>query len=349
MTHPSSIVIVLYNGRAYIGACLASLVDQGAHEIIVIDNGSTDGGDVVVREGFPRVRLVRNAENIGFAAACNQGAALARGEVLAFLNQDTRVQPGWLDGLLAPLDLDPQVGLTTSKLLYMEQPDRVNLCGQDLHYSGLTFGRAALQPAARLTEGSPVGAVSGGAFAIRKDLWDQLGGFDPDYFMYYEDTDLSWRAWLAGYASWCAPDSIALHDAPRNPSDNALAYSARNRTVLLLKTWKLPTLFLLMPGLLLAELVDWALMAAYGGAGLRAKARALGWVVRNLGSIWARRKRAQGTRFKPDGFLLEQCSPTLKPAVKEGGWLGKLLVGAVNGLLSLNYWLACGICRALGI
>jgi len=351
MTDKASIVIILYNGGAYIGDCLESVANQGVPgpEIIVIDNGSTDGGMALVQSAYPAVRLVRNVKNTGFAAACNQGAAMAQGEFLVFLNQDTRVLPGWLAGLLAPLEVDPGVGLATAKLLLMSQPERINLCGLDLHYSGLSFGRGIMQPADSMPHAAQVGAVSGAAFALRKSLWDELGGFDPAYYMYYEDTDLSWRAWLAGYACCYAPGSVALHDAPLAPTTLALSYSARNRLVLLLKTWKLPTLILLAPGLLLAELVDWGLMAAYGKAGLRAKVSALGWVCRQWRSIRARRRAAQAARVKPDWFLLQQCSPVLKPAVMGGGLWGKALVWLVNLFFRVNYWFALGICRLLNI
>jgi len=347
----TSIIIVLYNGQDYIQDCLAAVEGLGMPdlEVIVIDNSSSDNGAALVTEHFPTVRLVRNPENIGFAAACNQGAALAQGEVLAFLNQDTRVQPGWLKGLLAPLTQDPQIGLTTSKLLFMSQPDKINLCGLDVHYSGLSFGRGVLAPATGMEKAAPVSAVSGSAFAVRRPAWEKLGGFDTDYFMYYEDTDLSWRAWLAGYATWYAPASCALHDAPLKPAHHALAFSTRNRPVLLLKTWKVPTLVLLTPGLLLAELAEWALMAVYGKAGLRAKARAIGWLLKNRGAIRARRRHTQNTRAKPDWYLLRQCSPVFKPVMIKDGVLGETLVGLVNAVLCLNYWFALTICRIGGI
>src|SRR5512143_2433877 len=119
-----SIVIVSYNGSEYLQGCIDSILDEirEGDEIILVDNASTDGCARLVQEHFPQVRLISNQTNLGFAAACNQGAGYAAGESLVFLNQDTRVEPGWLAGLLAPFEQDSTVGLVASKLLIMSAP-----------------------------------------------------------------------------------------------------------------------------------------------------------------------------------------------------------------------------------
>ena len=255
--------------------------------------------------------------------------------------------PGWLQGLLEPLTSDGSVGLVTSKLLLMSRPDQIQMCGQDIHYSGLVFGRGLLHPAAEYTRDEPVSAISGASFAIRRELWQRLGGFDEMYFMYYEETDLCWRAWLAGFASVYAPRSRVYHDYGLRPSPNSLYYSARNRWLLLLKHWRLPTLLLLAPGLLLAELVEWGAMLLYGRQGLSAKFRATGWLVKNMPALVDRRRVAGPTRIKPDWFLLEHCTPVIKPTLVTGGLAGKILLLPVNLLFWLNYHFARGVVRFL--
>ena len=341
----SSIIIVLYNGKKYLKACLDSILAQcnGNTEIVVIDNASTDGGAELVQNCYPAVRLVRNKKNVGFAAACNQGAQLGQGEILVFLNQDTRVCPGWLDGLVAPLVSNPGIGLVTSKLLLMSNPEVIDMCGQDIHYSGLPFGIGTLKPAEQCSTRKEVCAVSGASFCIRRDLWQHLGGFDPQFFMYFEETDLSFRARLVGFSSYYSPDSVALHDDRLSPSINAIFYTARNRWLFLMKTWKIRTLLLLTPGLLLSELIDWSVTILYGWKAVVAKMRGIGWLLIHFPAILKRRHLAQSTRTKPDWHLLAACSPILKPSIRHGGVIGKGIVLIMNFFLRLNYQTALSV------
>lgn len=352
--HPpiASIVIVTYNGARYLAACLDALRPALALgcELIVIDNASRDGGPDLVATRCPEATLVRNAANGGFAAACNQGAALARADTLVFLNQDTQVEPGWIEGLLAGFAQADDIGLTTSKVLLMSQRDRIQICGHDVHYTGLVFSRGVLAPRASMGEPANVGAVSGASFAIRRALWERLGGFDPAFYMYYEETDLSWRARLLGYQSRYVPASVVYHDdRPGQPSANQLYYSFRNRYVLLLKAWRWTTLALLLPTLLLAELIDCALALAYGARGVRAKLRALGWLLLNGGAVLWRRARAQRQRARPDWQILGERCARLSPAVVTGGAPGSALAAVATGCFRANHWAARRVCRAMGV
>ena len=101
----ASIIIVTCNGRRYLEGCLSTVAAElwPGCELIVVDNASTDGSPAFIEEYFPAVNLVRNEFNLGFAPACNQAAVLASGEVLVFLNQDTRVEPGWLEALVGAM------------------------------------------------------------------------------------------------------------------------------------------------------------------------------------------------------------------------------------------------------
>ncbi|HEX9115882.1 MAG TPA: glycosyltransferase family 2 protein, partial [Anaerolineae bacterium] len=285
----------------------------------------------------------------GFAAACNQGAAAANGRYLVFLNHDTEVLPGWLAGLLAPLAGASGVGLTTSKLLLMSQPGQINMCGQDVHYSGLTFGRGALEPADRYAAPAEVSAVSGASFAISRGLWESLGGLDGDLFMYFEETDLSWRALVAGYASLYAPASVAYHDYKLRATPTTLAYAARNRLILMLKLWRWPMLLCLLPGILLAELLDWGLMCRLGPVAVTAKLHSYTWLARHAPAVIKSRRTAAATPRLPDWRLLERCVARLSPRVVTGGPVGRFVVAACNVLLSANYRLALGFGRRVGL
>ena len=347
----ASIIIVTYNGRHYLDGCLASVQRElgPGDELIVVDNASADGTAEFLQARFPWVTLIRNAENRGFAPACNQGAALAGGDVLVFLNQDTRVEPRWLSALAAGLEGRDGAGLVTSQLLLLSRPGRVQMCGQDVHFSGLVFGRGFGLPAGTLDTPGPVAAVCGASFAIRRELWQALGGFDETLYMYYEETDLSWRARLRGHRSGYAPGSVVYHDyLPAQPNPTRFYYTARNRYLLIGKNWRLRTLFLLLPGLALAEAVDWFLALAMGGQGLRAKARANLWLLRHPGRIRAQRAAAQAGRTAGDAAILAERVHRLTPLETELGPAGRAAVAVCNALFQINHRLALALCRRFG-
>lgn len=195
-TQRASVIIVNYNGGTDVAQCIRSLESDPyrSYEIILLDNASTDGSAEQVAHMFPDVRIIESSHNLGFGAGNNLAAQHANGEYLAFLNPDTCVAPGWLDPLITALEDDPQAGLATSKILLYDQPERINTCGNDVHYTGLTLCRGAGMPHDALNTLAEVSAISGAAFVMRRNLYEMLAGFDGTFFLYMEDTDLSWRA-----------------------------------------------------------------------------------------------------------------------------------------------------------
>lgn len=347
----ASIIIASYNGRKYLPACLTSVLEQIADEdqVILVDNASQDGTPELVTEAFPQVRLIRNQANCGFAAACNQGAAEAAGEVLVFLNQDTYVAPGWLDQLVGGLLGESGVGLATSRLLLMSEPDRIQMCGQDVHYTGLVYGRGYYTPAQTMPSSDDVFAVSGASFAIRRTDWDALGGLDETFYMYYEETDLSWRAQLAGLACRYVPDSVAYHDYhDSQKSSLQLYYSFRNRVLMLFKNYSGYAFVALLPGLILAELITWGLAFQYGWKGIRAKLRASLWILLHLNAIRGSRQAAQKKRQVPDRVILDRLNSRFEPGLeRKSGWLRRLISWG-NRLFRLQYKLARTLLAPVG-
>jgi GT2 family glycosyltransferase len=268
---------------------------------------------------------------------------------LVFLNQDTRVQPGWLAALVDELGSDHSAGLTTSKLLIMSQPDQIQLGGQDVHYTGLITARGFGAPAASLSRPQAVGAVSGASFALTRQLWQELGGFDERFYMYYEETDLSWRAQLAGYRCLYAPGSVLYHDyRPGRPSPLRSYYSFRNRYLMLLKNWRWRTLLLLLPGLVLAELIDWRLALGRGRRALAAKARANLWLLAHGPRLWRLHTTEQDGRTRPDAEILRNRTCRLEPREMQVGPIGRGILSACNFLFWLNHRLALAVCRWAG-
>lgn len=344
----ASVIIPTYNGLRYLGDCLRSVFHEvgSGDEVVVVDNASGDGSPDFVAGHYPDAILVRNAENRGFAAACNQGARLACGQILVFLNQDTRVEPGWLEALVRGLDEQTAVGLTTSRLLLMAHPNRIHLCGQDVHYTGLVFGRGYGEPADTFDVDGDVNAVSGASFAIGRQLWEALGGFDEALYMYYEETDLSWRAQLAGYRCRYVSASQAYHDySPTQPSFSRLFYSFRNRIIMLLKNWQWVTLLLLLPALCLAELIEVSLAMMQGWRGMRAKLLAQAWIVTHGRELCRMRARAQAVRQVPDLAILGTLACKVRPKREMLGMIPSIAIKASNGVFWLNYQVALWLLR----
>ncbi|MFZ7096534.1 glycosyltransferase [Luteimonas dalianensis] len=210
----ATIVIPVYNGFGHTLACLRAIAaapPEAGVEIVVVDDGSSD--ETV--EALPQVeglRYHRRPANGGFIAACNDGAALATGDCLVFLNNDTVPQPGWLDALLRTFEQHPGTGLVGAQLLY---PDgRLQESGGLVLRDGRgeSRGRFADPDHSLLRFACEVDYCSGAALAIPRALFQSLGGFDPLYApAYYEDTDLAFRVRAAGHRVLCQPDARVVH------------------------------------------------------------------------------------------------------------------------------------------
>lgn len=321
----SSVIIVNYNGRQHLEKCLPALLQaEQPGQYIVVDNGSTDGSVEYVRQKLPHAQVLRDSVNVGFAHAANQGASKADGRYLVFLNPDTVVERGWLEALLAGLVANPEVGLTTSRILLLDDPGRVNTCGNDIHLSGLTLCRGMGLPRGAVSSAAQVSAVSGAAFAIPRNLFVALGGFDGSFFMYMEDTDLSWRARLAGYPCLCIPASNVLHDYHLRFGGDKVFYQERNRYLMWLKALRWRTCLVLLPALLLAEVVTWGFVLLRDRQHWTNKLRAYAWVATHWPQIMASRRRTQALRQVRDRDLLLQCTYRLDYGQAGPGWAARL-------------------------
>ncbi len=322
----ASVIIVNYNGRNYLEMYLSSLLSTITRddEILLIDNASTDGSAEYVERAFPQVQVIRNQANRGFGQANNQGARQTAGKYLVFLNPDTRVDPSWLEALVEALEGDPQAGLATSRILLMARPERINTCGNEIHYTGLTLCRGMGMDRDAFDEAGEVDAVSGAAFAARREVFEELGGFDERFFLYLEDTDLSWRARLAGYKCLYVPRSIVYHDYTLRFGPAKTFYQERNRYLILLKGLRWPTLIILLPALLLAEAVTWGFVLLREKRRLANKLRAYAWIVAHWGQVVRSRRGVQALRRVRDRDLIAQCTHRLAYAQFDRGLVARL-------------------------
>lgn len=331
-----SVVTVNTNEKHRLLVCLPSVFEsRGDFEFIISDNGSTDGSIEYLRSQFPQVRIIENGRNLGFAAANNRAAKEARGEIIVFLNPDTRVEPQWLETLIEPF-ADPGVGLTTSRLLLLQHPEMLNTCGNEMHVSGFTLCRGMGQPAGSFPRQEEVAAVSGAAFAMRREVFEELHGFDEDFFIYMEETDLSLRARIAGWKCIYVPASVVYHDYQFKVGPKKVFYQERNRYLMLLGNLRTPTLVVLLPALLLAEIISWGFVVLRDRKNWANKLKAYTWVATNGQWIRRRRQQMRNLRATTDRSVWQVTGYRIDYGQAASGrivWIGRNLIDPVFAIL----------------
>ncbi len=307
-----SVVIVNWNSRTDLAVCLRSMRAQthDSLEIIVIDNGSSDGSAQLVKQDFPEVTLIAEAENLGFAEACNRGIEASGGDWVCMLNNDTEADPDWARELVRAAEAaEPSCGMLQSLMLFMDRPGTVNSTGIALAPDGLGRDRGKGEDREQRSQENEIFCPTAGAAAYRRSMLDatrlQNGYFDSRYFMYYEDLDLGWRARLNGWTARYVPSSVVLHrfhgSADRHGEKWLRRKSRINRLRTLLKNASWPMLLRASPrvftnsvGLLfsggpaaIAELVA----AGRGAWRTRGEVRKLHRVpARELERVWTRQE-----------------------------------------------------------
>jgi Predicted glycosyltransferases len=272
-----SIVIVTYNSADYVEACINSIYARHgrgvyALEIIVVDNHSSDDTVRILKERFSSVALLENDENYGWGRANNQGVARATGDFIVILNPDTLVEEGWLDALIQPL-IGRRRLLTTPKILIYDG-STIGNCGNILHFTGLAFtrGYGADKDACAVSE--PVSYVSGCCFAVRRDEFLQLGGFDEVLFLYHDDLDFTCKAYLAGFESLYVPTSIIRHDYRLDVPPEKFFLLEKGRYIFLRKYLSTGDVLRFVPSLVVSEVLSFSFAAKLGFRGVLCKLRA---------------------------------------------------------------------------
>jgi len=209
-----SVLVLNWNGQSILCSCLESILqDACPHiEILVVDNGSTDDSVSLVKEHFPQVRVILNGANLGFSRGYNAAVPHARGKFLVFLNNDIVVKQGWLEPIVDTFLENPKIGITSCKMLFYGTNIINNIGGYLKLCTGageLGFGES--ENSIKLNKIIEPFYASGAALAIRREIFELLGGFDSKMFAYGEDLDLCWRARLAGFKIRCVPESVVYH------------------------------------------------------------------------------------------------------------------------------------------
>lgn len=248
-----SVVVVNWNSKDDLEACLRSLAAQSHPEleVIVVDNGSRDGSAEMVARAFPAVTLLAQAENLGFAEACNLGIEASHAEWVCMLNNDTVADPGWAAALSAAAREAPaHCGMLQSLMVYRSRPDVVNSTGITLDDKAAGHDRLEGASRAEAMEAASIFCPTAGAAAYRRRMLDAIsvdgGYFDRRHFMYYEDLDLGWRARLAGWSASYVPEALVEHvwhgSSHRHGKDWLLRMQETNRIRMLVKNASVPLL-----------------------------------------------------------------------------------------------------------
>ncbi len=312
------ILIVCYNGRQHLNDCCSSILNSDDSDIdkqiVMVDNGSTDGSSDYVRSYFPQVDLIVSDKNLGFAGGNNLGwehiqHCYPQAKTLCLLNQDTLVESGWLRTLVDFLNLHPEVGAVQPKIRLHPQVNKINTIGNRCHYLafGFTMGLGD-EDRGQYDQQRSIDFASGAALAVRTDLLLLAGLFDSQMFMYLEDTELSWKLRLIGYDIHFIPESVVYHKQSPGAPLRYYYYLERNRWLLLARYYKLLTLILLTPALLFMEVGQ--LLFAMTHSLLRDRLRVYAYFLRpdNLKNVATRRREIQRRRLVGDRDFMTRFS-----------------------------------------
>jgi hypothetical protein len=223
-----SVIVLNWNGKHLLSECLTALAHQTFEdfEVLLVDNGSTDDSVAFAQKHFPNVRLCALKENLGFTGGNNFGFREARGRYIALLNNDTAVTPGWLEALVKALESHPEVGFCASKLVFYDDHNCIDTAGDyfSIAGAGSKIGHLDRADKREYTEPSFVFGACAGAAIYRKNMLDEIGLLDDDFFLSFEDADLSFRAQLKGYRCLYVPEALVYHKVHATIQKNSPFY-----------------------------------------------------------------------------------------------------------------------------
>ena len=264
----TAVIIVTFNHRRFIGPCLDSLSKNGFLEIIVVDNNSSDGTDAFIKENYPNVNVVNSPYNRGYGAGVNLGVNSTKKDYIVVLNPDTKVNDDAIYEILKPLK-DEKI-ITTPKILNYDG-FKINTCGNIVHFTGLSFTRGLNKSPKEFSKYEYVNGISGACFAIKRENYINIGGFDENFFMYMEDTCLSWMASVKGYKILYVPKSVVYHDYALKVPPEKIYYLEKGRYMIMRKYLTLKEFIIISPSLLLTEILTWGYSIFKGSSAIKFK------------------------------------------------------------------------------
>ena len=319
-------MIVNFNGKELLVRCLLSLLktDYPNYEIVVVDNASTDGSSRELKKTFgsdPHLKIIINSMNLGHSEGCNIGVRVSESRYFVFLDSDMEFKANnWLTELVKAMEEDKNVGSAQAKILLSENEQCLDCVCTAVDVLGTWAANYGL-PEDNLRKKFEIFAASSGCCIIRREIFNEVGGFDRDYFIYDDDTDLSLRVRLFGYKILFVPSSLVIHRGGilRGVTGRNLYYSSKNRMVTVLKNFELRNVwwrflilsfftFLVSLGFIILKKNDEAM----------ATMRGLLNPIIDLSNIWRKRlsimsrRRLRDSELVKEGFIRNDFRYTLQ-------------------------------------
>jgi len=304
----TSIIIPNWNGAQHLPTCLDSLRRQSYpnFEVVVVDNGSTDGSVELLGQDYPEVKVVALPENRGFAGGVNAGIRKAQGELIAVFNNDAEADPRWLEELVAALACHPEAGMATPKVLLFDRREVIHTTGDFYGVDGVPGNRGVWQrDEGQFDQEEYVFGAAGVAAVYRRTMLEEIGLFDEDFFAFCEDVDLAWRAQLAGWKCVYVPQAVVYHKLSATGGGKiASYYCGRNFIYVIAKDYPTSLFRRYWRRIVAAQLrIAWEAFRAWRGEAARARLRGQLAGLWELPRMLAKRRAIQSSRRVSDEYL----------------------------------------------
>lgn len=305
-----SIVIPSWNGLELLKICLPSLIKQTFKdfEVIIVDNGSGDDSVKYIQKNFPSFKIIKLPKNIGFAGAVNRGIKKAFGKYIILLNNDTEIDKNCLEYLVKTADSHPEVGIVAAKIKNFYHRNIIDNAGDEIDIIGHSFTRGTGQKdGLKFNKPDYIFLVTGGGSLFKKEVFNKIGFFDEDYFLYMEDVDFCFRAQLAGFKAWYEPKAVIYHKRMSTSSKNMSFVEPecfRNMTMNIIKDYPLSLIFHKFNWLKII-LVHLNTIKYLAGKNYLWQALKADWyILTNFKKLLEKRKKIQSLKIVSDEYII---------------------------------------------
>ncbi len=309
-----SIVILNYNGLKDLKECFDSLLNLTYKniELIFVDNNSKDKSVDFVKKNYRNVKIIELHKNYGFSQGNNFGAKAAKGDYIVILNNDTIVDKNWISEMVKTAQESKKVGIIGSKIYYYDDQKTINFAGSLCDRYGRTTHIGKFQmDSSLLNIQRKIFYACGASLMISRELYEKITLFDPTYFIYYEDVDVCWRAWIFGYDVVYTPTSFIYHKIGRAIKSNKFKkyLAEKNKLRTILKNYEIKTILKILPGYLLERFTRIYDAIFYktrtSSIWFRIYLKAIFWNIVHIKSLIKYRKFIQSNRKINDKLLFQ--------------------------------------------
>lgn len=306
-----SVVIPSWNGLELLKICLPSLIRQTFNnfEVIIADNGSIDDSVKYIKKNFPLFKVIQLSKNLGFAGAVNKGIKKALGEYIVLLNNDTEMDKNCLKHLAEAADKHAEVGMVAAKIKNFYHRNIIDNAGDEIDVVGHSFTRGTgKEDSPKFNKPGFIFLATGGGGLFKKEVFDKIGLFDEDYFLYMEDVDFSFRAQLAGFKAWYEPKAVIYHKRMVTSAKNMSFVEPecfRNMTMNIIKDYPM-SLLLRNFNWFKIILVNLNTIKYLAGKGyLWGAIKADLYILTNLKNLLEKRKKIQSLRVVSNEYIIK--------------------------------------------